>query len=485
MTGPEAAPARDNFDGPTVDFGAMNQRIGRIALAAASMIGAAASIGAESATRPGQPRPNIIFILADDLGYGDLRCYGSREIRTPHLDRLAAEGMRFTQCYAGSTVCAPSRACLMTGLHTGHVRIRGNGAVPLAPEDVTVGEVLRQAGYRTALIGKWGLGEHGTTGVPNRQGFDTFFGYLNQGHAHNYYPAFLWRDGERYPLEGNVEKDGVSSRRAQYSPDLFTREALAFIERSRSVPFFLYLAYTIPHANNERTRAEGNGMEVPSDAPYSDCPWPQPQRNHAAMITRMDGDIGRLLARLKELGLDERTIVFFSSDNGPHKEGGGDSTLLRHSGSLRGLKRDLYEGGIRVPMIARWPGQVPGGTVSEQVWAFWDFLPTAAELAGVKPPAGIDGVSVVPTLLGPEAAGRRQRTHEFLYWEFHERGFQQAVRTGDWKAVRLKPKRPLELYNLASDVSEKRDVAAEHPDVVARIEAYLKTARTPSEHWPG
>jgi arylsulfatase A-like enzyme len=425
-------------------------------------------------------RPNIVFILADDLGYGDLGCYGQKQIQTPSLDRLAAEGMRFTQGYAGSTVCAPSRCCLMTGKHTGHATIRGNALVPLRPDDVTVAKVLKDAGYDTGLVGKWGLGEPGTTGVPNRQGFDSFFGYLNQVHAHNYYPDYLWRNQEKVPLEGNVVKDGIAVQRAQYSHDLFTREALGFVEQHRDRPFFLYLAYTIPHANNERGNAEGNGMEVPSDAPYTDRPWPQVEKNHAAMITRLDADVGRLLQRLKELGLDENTVVFFTSDNGPHKEGGADPQFFHSAGPLRGYKRDLTEGGIRVPMLARWPGRVKAGAVSDQVWAFWDFLPTAADLAGAKAPDGLDGLSVAPTLLGQGG----QKQHDFLYWEFHERGFQQAVRTGDWKALRLKPDAPLELYDLKTDLGEKHYVAGEHPDAVARVEAYLKEARTESKEFP-
>jgi arylsulfatase A-like enzyme len=434
---------------------------------------------AHAADRP-KP-PNVIFILADDLGYGDLGCYGQKQIQTPNIDRMAAEGMRFTQFYAGSTVCAPSRCCLMTGLHTGHTVIRGNAQVPLRPDNVTVAKVLKTAGYTTALVGKWGLGEADSTGIPNRQGFDYFFGYLNQVHAHNYYPEFLWRNQEKVPLDGNVVKKGVAAQRAQYSHDLFTREALAFLDRSKEKPFFLYLAYTIPHANNEAGKA---GMEVPSDEPYSDRSWPQPQKNHAAMITRLDRDIGQLLRRLKDLGLDDQTLVFFSSDNGPHKEGGGDPAFFHSSGPLRGFKRAMYEGGIRVPMIARWPGRIKAGTVSDQVGAFWDVLPTVAELAGAKAPAGLDGISLVPTLLGQQQAGREQPQHEFLYWEFHERGSKQAVRMGDWKAVRLKLGAPLELYNLKTDIGETTDVAAKHPEVVARIEAYLKTARTESKQWP-
>jgi arylsulfatase A-like enzyme len=432
-----------------------------------------------AAAEPARP-PNVLFILADDLGYSDLGCYGQKQIQTPNLDRLAAAGMRFTQCYAGSTVCAPSRCALMTGKHTGHATIRGNALVPLRPDDVTVAEVLKQAGYTTALIGKWGLGEPNSTGIPNRKGFDFFYGYLNQVHAHNYYPDYLWKNQEKVPLAGNVVKNGVASERSQYSHDLFTREALAFVEEHRSRPFFLYLAYTIPHANNERGKAEGNGMEVPGDAPYSDKPWPQVEKNHAAMITRLDADVGRLVKRLQELGLDENTIVFFSSDNGPHKEGGADPQFFQSSGLLRGFKRDLTDGGTRVPMIVRWPGKIKAGTVSEQVWAFWDFLPTAADLAGARTPPGLDGFSIVPTLLGKGD----QKQHEFLYWEFHERGSQQAVRMGDWKAIRARLDEPLVLYNLRTDIGETKNVATKHPEVVARIEAYLKSARTESAQWP-
>jgi arylsulfatase A-like enzyme len=438
------------------------------------------AVGLVSAGEAKPSRPNIVFILADDLGYGDLGCYGQKRILTPNLDRMAAEGMRFTQFYAGSTVCAPSRCCLMTGLHTGHATIRGNAEVPLRPQDITVAKVLKDAGYTTSLVGKWGLGEAGTTGVPNRQGFDTFYGYLNQVHAHNYYPDYLWKNQEKVTIEGNVVQGGVASKRAQYSPDLFTKEALAFVEQNREKPFFLYLAYTTPHANNERGAKEGNGMEVPSDAPYSDKSWPQVEKNYAAMVTRLDADVGRLLKRLKELGLDENTIVFFSSDNGPHKEGGADPKFFESAGPLRGLKRDLTEGGIREPTIVRWPGKVKAGVVTDQVGAFWDFLPTAAELAGAKAPAGLDGVSLTPTLLGTG----KQAQHDFLYWEFHERGPQQAVRMGDWKALRLKAGGPLQLYDLKTDAGEAHDVAADHPNVTAKIEAYLKGARTESATWP-
>lgn len=434
-------------------------------------------LGTRAAWAGQAKKPNIIFILADDLGYGDVGCYGQKKIGTPNLDRLATQGMRFTQVYAGSTVCAPSRCALMTGQHTGHCTIRGNALVPLRPEDVTVAEVLRAAGYVTGLIGKWGLGEPETSGLPNRQGFDYFFGYLNQHHAHNYYPDYLWRNETKVLFSENVVKGGVATRRAVYSHDLVTQEALAFIEKHKARPFFLYLAYTIPHANNE---AGKQGMEVPSDAPYSKEPWPQAQKNHAAMITRMDRDIGKLLDRLRELGLGEDTIIFFSSDNGPHREGGGDPDFFNSSGPLRGFKRSMHDGGIRVPMLVRWTGKIPAGKTSDHVWAFWDFLPTAAELAGAKAPKEIDGISVVPVLLGKG----KQKQHDFLYWEFHEKAFQQAVRTGDWKAIRAKQGAPLQLYNLREDVGEHTDVAAQHPGVIARIEAYLKGARTESPHWP-
>lgn len=426
------------------------------------------------------PRPNIVFLMADDLGYGDLGCYGQRQIRTPNLDRLASQGMRFTSCYAGSTVCAPSRCTLMTGLHTGHARIRSNGQVPLEPDDVTIAEILKGAGYATGIIGKWGLGEPDTTGIPTRQGFDEWFGYLNQHHAHNYYPDYLWKNEEKVTLP-NVVKDNVATTRAVYSADLFTREALDFLDRRGRASFFLYLPFTLPHANNE---AGKQGMEVPSDAPYSGEPWPQAQKNHAAMITYLDTQVGRILARLAELNLEQNTIVFFTSDNGPHREGGADPEFFKSSGPLSGFKRSLHEGGIRVPMIVRYPGHIAGGTVSSQVWALWDVLPTLAELAGARAPAGLDGISMVPALLGENKAGRAQQNHEYLYWEFPERGFSQAVRFGGWKAIRPKPAAPLELYDLASDEAEQHDVSARHADIAQQAESILSRARTESKHWP-
>jgi arylsulfatase A-like enzyme len=369
----------------------------------------------------------------------------------------------------------------MTGLHTGHCRVRGNARVPLRPEDTCVAELLKKAGYATALVGKWGLGEDGSTGVPNRKGFDYFYGYLNQRHAHNSYPEWLWRNDEKVKLP-NVESkvEGVAEKRVAYAPDLFLAEGLKFIEANKAKPFFLYYATTVPHANNERTRAEKAGNEVPSDAPYSAKPWPQPEKDKAAMITRLDADIGKLLAKLTELGLDENTVVFFSSDNGPHREGGNDPEFFDSNRPFRGIKRSLTDGGIRVPGIVRWKGVTKPGTVSDHAWAFWDFLPTACDLAGVKTPDGLDGISIAPTIIGRG----EKRSHDFLYWEFHEGGTKQAVRHKHWKAIRPAPGAPLVLYDLKADVGETADVAQQHPDLVKVIEEYLKTARTDSKEFP-
>ncbi len=419
--------------------------------------------------------PNIVFILADDMGYADAGCYGQKHIQTPNLDRMAREGMRFTQCYAGSPVCAPSRSVLMTGLHTGHTRVRGNfgkggviglgggeGRVPLKDSDLTVAEVLKTAGYTTGMTGKWGLGEPGTSGLPNDQGFDAWFGFLNQRRAHTYYPDYLWLNEQRFDLPGNTEK-----RQQQYVHDLFTGFALHFIRTNREKPFFLYLPYTVPHSK----------FEIPDLGLYEDREWKGTEKAYAAMITRMDGDVGRILGLLKELDIDDRTIVFFASDNGAadRYDGRFDS-----SGPLRGRKRDMYEGGLRSPMLVRWPGHVPSGVTSHLVWSFVDFLPTAAELAGAKVPAGIDGASVLPTLLGKT----QDLSDRFLYWEFFGGGFQQAARWKNWKVVRRRRDASLELYDLKTDLAEKNDIATSQPDVVRKFEEYLKTARTESEEWP-
>jgi arylsulfatase A-like enzyme len=445
-----------------------------------------------TAPAPAPRRPNILFILADDLGWGDLGCYGQKKIQTPNLDKLAEEGMRFTSFYAGSTVCAPSRAALMLGQHTGHLRIRGNSrGLSLQPDEVTVAEVLKQAGYHTGAIGKWGLAEPDSPGVPQKKGFDEWLGYLDNLHAHNYYPDYLWRydpPGSTSPgFDGKLPlTQNQGGGKGQYVPDLCTTAALNFVRNNRRDPwekyrpFFLFLCYTIPHANNELGSETGNGMEVPSDTPYGRESWPQPEKNKAAMITRMDADIGRLMARLKELKLDDNTIIFFTSDNGPHQEGGVNPKFFESSGPFRGLKRDLTEGGIRVPMLARWPGRINAGTTSDQVWAFWDVLPTLAAIADARPPATIDGISMLPTLLGQPQTNQPA----FLYWEFHERGFSQAARKGDWKAIRSGGDGPLELYNLKTDPGEKADVTDKNPDVVARLEECLKAARTESAQWP-
>ena len=429
----------------------------------------------------GETPPNLIFIMADDLGYGDLGCYGQQLIQTPNLDRMAAEGMRFTSFYAGSTVCAPSRCSLMTGRHTGHAAIRGNGNQPLPTEEVTVAEVLQSRDYRCALVGKWGLGEEGSVGIPTRQGFDEFFGYLNQSHAHNYYPAFLWQGETKLPLTNIVTPKGrgmggVASERHQYSHDLFTQEALAFISRCRDQPFFLYLPYTIPHANNEAGKA---GMEVPDFGPYQEQPWPDPQKGHAAMISRLDRDVGRLLQHLKNLDLDRRTVVFFTSDNGPHQEGGARAEFFDSNGQLRGLKRDLTEGGLRVPLIVRAPGRVAPGTTSDLPCAAWDMLPTLAELAGTAPPDGLDGISIAATLL--DQAG--QQEHDSLYWAFYERGGAQAVRAGPWKAICKPADAPLQLFQLERDPGETEDVAASHPDIVLRMKEWMTQSYQPSAAW--
>jgi len=436
---------------------------------------------------PAPRKPNIIFILADDLGYGDLGCYGQTKIKTPSLDQLAAQGIRFTSFYAGSTVCAPSRCTLMTGLHSGHATIRGNGNHSLGPQDVTVAEILKRAGYATGLIGKWGLGNEGSAGMPAKKGLDQFFGYLDQVHAHDYFTPRLWRSDSKAGYDGWVEfAENLDGKKGVYIPDLFISSALNFISLNKPDqfnkyrPFFLFLACTIPHANNEEGARSGNGMQVPTDDPYSSESWPQAEKNKAAMITRMDADIGKLMGKLKELNLEENTVVFFSSDNGPHKEGGVDPAFFKSSGPLTGLKRDLYEGGIRVPLIARWPARIKRGQVSDLPAAFWDFLPTAADIANTKPPEKIDGISLLPALIGKP----QTKEHAFLYWEFHERGFQQALRMGDWKAVRQQADAPLELYNLKTDLGEKENVAKNHPEVVATLENYSKTARTESDWWP-
>lgn len=456
-----------------------------IVIAAAALV---ATPPASARQAPQGTKPNIILIHADDLGYGDLSAYGQARFQTPSLDRLAKDGIRFTQYYSGSTVCAPSRAALMTGRHTGHTFIRGNGDFPLPESETTIAMSLRDAGYRTAVIGKWGLGLRQTTGQPDKKGFDYSFGFLDHRHAHRQFTDHLYRNGERVAVD--LERD--------YANDLFTKEARAFIEKDEPKPFFIYLNYTVPHAEmrvpeDSLAPLRGTFPEKPfvnaaADARTTTQPdgrsagyrsQPTPKAAFAAMIIRMDRDVGALVDALRAKGIDRRTLVMFTSDNGPHQEGGADPVFFKSSGGLRGIKRDLYEGGIRVPMIASWPGTIPAGRVSAHPSAHWDIFPTLAELAGAKTPADLDGRSMARAL-----RGQPQPAPDFLYWEFHERGFQQAVRMGRWKAVRLAKDSPLELYDLDADPREQTNVAAANPGIIAKIEGYLKTARTESTQWP-
>lgn len=432
-------------------------------------------------------RPNIVLILADDLGYGDLSCFGQSTLQTPNLDRMAAEGLRFTQHYAGSTVCAPSRCSLLTGLHTGHSRIRGNamGSV-LTDTDVTIAQLLKQAGYATGCVGKWGVGAPPPLNDPELRGFDHFYGYISMWHAHNFYPEFIIRNGQQVPLRNEVPENekwtdgrGVATKRVDYVPHLVTREALHFIQQNKDRPFFLYFAMNVPHANNE---AGKNGMEVPDWGEFASREWPNPEKGFAAMIRNIDTDVGRVLEKLNSLDLEDNTLVLFTSDNGPHQEGGHKADQFDSNGPLRGIKRDVYDGGVRVPMIARWPGKVPAGETSNHISAFWDLLPTFCELAGLEPPQNTDGISIVPTLLGQTD---RQKQHEYLYWEFYEKGGRVAVRLGDYKGVRMNvlknPNAPMELYKVTDDLEEQQDVAAEHPQLVARIEKIMKEAHSQLE----
>lgn len=449
---------------------------------------------AGSGAAQGTRRPNVVFILADDLGYADVGCYGQKRIRTPQVDRLAAEGMRFIQSYSGNPVCAPSRCTLMTGCHTGHAQIRNNkqvggdegwklgstvgGQWPLVEGTFTVGRLFQRAGYATGAFGKWGLGRVGTSGDPQRQGFDHFFGYICQRQAHTFYPNHLWRDGEVFWIEQN--KDGAER---VYSHDVIAEEALRFIRANKDRPFFLYVPFTIPHValqvpRDSLAEYEGRWFDPPYDGTKGYVAHAHPRACYAAMITRMDRDVGRIMTQIKELGLDGNTLVVFSSDNGPTYAGGVDAAFFESAGPLRGLKGSVWEGGIRVPFIARWPGRIEPGSESDHTCAFWDILPTCAELLGVQPPAGIDGISFLPTLLGKKNA---QKKHEHLYWELNG---QQAVRMGDWKALRLKPGQKTQLFDLSTDLGEQKDVADEHPDVVMRAERIFLTGRTESEFFP-
>ncbi len=442
-----------------------------------------------------QPEPNIVLILADDLGFGELGCYGQAVIQTPRLDQMAKDGLRFTHFYAGATVCAPSRSVLMTGKHHGHTRVRGNAgsrnpaAQALQDGDLTVAKVLQQCGYRTALFGKWGLGDVGDaeSGLPRKHGFDEFFGYLNQQHAHNHFPDFLWRNEEKVALPNRIipvgdNGGGYATEAVQFADDLFAAEALRFVDENKDSPFFLYWSMVVPHANNERTRALKNGAEVPDFGLYASTDWPEPDKGQAAMITRMDGHVGRLLDKLQELGIAGNTLVVFTSDNGPHNESNHNLKRFDPNGPYSGIKRSLTDGGIRVPAIAWWPGHIAAGTESSHVAYLGDWMATVTELAGATPPDGIDSISFVPTLTGhPD----QQPEHEFLYWEFHEGGFRQAaLYHGRWKGIRTgSPEAPVKLFDTDTDIAETEDVAEEHPEIAAAVSRFLQTARTELPAW--
>ena len=438
-------------------------------------------------------RPNIIFIMADDLGYGELGCYGQTKIRTPRIDQLAAEGIRFTQHYSGCPVCAPSRCVLMTGLHTGHSYIRNNreikpeGQEPIPPETVTVAELLKEIGYTCGAMGKWGLGGPGSQGHPNLQGFDLFFGYLGQRHAHNHYPRYLWRNDKKIILAGNDR--GLTGK--QFSHDLMTQEALGFIRENQQQPFFLYVPYAVPHLAiqvPEDSLAEYRGLwpDPPYEGGHGYLPHPAPRAGYAAMVTRMDRDVGRIVDLVAELGLSEDTLIMFSSDNGPTYDrlGGSDSEFFESAGPLRGLKGSVHEGGLRIPLVARWKGHIPAQKTSDHISAFWDFLPTVVEIAGGIPPSGLDGISFVPTLLGQVD---EQEKHDFLYWEFRAYGGQQTVRMGDWKVVRTgmnKGNMRLELYNLSQDIGESNNIADAHPEIIRRAEQVMREQHVNSAKFP-
>ncbi|MSU47506.1 MAG: N-acetylgalactosamine 6-sulfate sulfatase [Opitutus sp.] len=421
-------------------------------------------------------RPNIIFILSDDLAQGDVGVYGQKLIQTPRLDRMALEGTRYTQAFCGTTVCAPSRTSLMTGLHSGHSPVRGNweimpdGQLPLPASTVTVAQILQGAGYATAVMGKWGMGMFDTTGSPLKKGFDHQFGYNCQRHAHSYFPTFLYNDGVRVDLPGNTGK-GVGPI---YAQNLIQADVLKWVRAKKDRPFFLYYAITLPHGTHE---IDDLGI-------YADQPWPEQQKSYAAQVTRLDRDVGQLLDLLAELKLDNNTLVMVAGDNGSSfAPGSAMGKLFDQAGNgLRGFKRDLYEGALRQAAITRWPGVVPAGRVDDGPWAFWDFLPTAVELAGARLPAGLkpDGLSLVSFLRGGPAPSR-----EYFYWELHETNKPlQAIRFGNWKAVRNGPGLPLELYDLATDLAETKNLAAAKPDLVARAEALMKAAHTDDPNWP-
>ncbi len=441
-------------------------------------------------------QPNIVLILADDLGYGDLGCFGQKTLKTPRLDAMAKQGMRFTQFYAGCTVCAPSRSVLMTGKHMGRTVVRGNSTKPIViqPGTPTLASVLKKAGYQTACIGKWGIGTPDNFTNPNDVGFDHFFGYVNMWHAHNFYPEWLIRNGKVVKLKNEVAPKwkkfqdpqsptggrGVANKKVEYAPDLFIDDALRFIRESKDKPFFLYFAMNAPHANNEAGKA---GMEVPDLGEFAHKDWPEPEKGFAAMIRNIDRDTGRIIDLLKELKIDQKTLVIFTSDNGPHQEGGHHADFFDSNGKLRGIKRDLTEGGIRVPTIAWWPGTIKPGGEDDAHWYFGDVMATAAELAGIDAPQDIDSDSFAGPLRGQPREKRWSRKSK-MYWEFYERGSAQAVRFGKWKAIR-KPMftGDIELYDMSNDAGEKRDYAKRRPDLARHAKNLLDKMHEPDPNW--
>ncbi|MDH6343180.1 arylsulfatase A-like enzyme [Parabacteroides sp. PFB2-12] len=436
---------------------------------------------------PEQMPMNVIYILADDLGYGDLGCYGQQKTKTPHLDRMASEGMQFTQHYAGCTVSAPSRCALMTGLHTGHAQIRGNvriqpeGQQPMEAGTYTIGRLMQSAGYTTGMFGKWGLGHPGSESVPTKMGFDRFFGYNCQTRAHSYWPDHLWSNEERvdYPENDN-------NGRQTYVHDIIHEQAKAFIRDNKDKPFLAMLTYTLPHAEMNLPHDsiyaiyENAFEEVPYEKPANGTyhSSEKPYASFAAMVSRLDMHVGEIMALVKELGIDQHTIVIFTSDNGPHSEGGANPDYFQSYGPLKGTKRDVYEGGIRVPMIAWCPGTIEGGVKNDHVGAFWDMMPTLAELTGTTLPVATDGISLLPTLLSKEG----QQEHDYLYWEFHERNGRKALRSGNWKLIRqpIVGETIVELYDLSQDIHEDNNLAEAYPEKVAELALLMDNAREPS-----
>jgi arylsulfatase A-like enzyme len=426
-------------------------------------------------------RPSIILIVADGLGYGDLSCYGQTKFQTPNFDRLAAGGIRFTSYYAGDAVSSPSRAALMLGRDSGHLKQRADVDVPLTADDITVAQVLKQSGYHTGLIGEWDLGGDGTSGAPWNKGFDEFAGYFDSADAENYYADYIWRHDPTTGFHGReMLYPNTGEKKGQYLPDLFTTAAMNFVKNNqpdrfnRYRPFFLLVNYTTLRPNTAEKARTGNGMQVPTDAPFSGESWPQPEKNKAAMIARLDGYLGQLLEQLRKLGMTNNAVIFFTSDTGPQMNGGVEPKFFQSAGPFRGSRGDLYEGGLRVPMIAHWPGKIPAGQVSDFPCAAWDFLPTATDIALIQSPTNIDGISILPALFGQTQTNR----HETFHWELQNgRNVWHTVRMGDWEAVQPKADAPPELYNLKTDPGETNNVADQHPDVITRFQDILKNSR--------